>query len=73
MSAIKRNSGIGLKSDFHKSPVLAREKSNSVPAAIIGDGITMSQQAIQRWENEGGEIPNVNRILTAFVLGACES
>jgi probable phosphoglycerate mutase len=31
------------------------------PAARIGDTGTLKQRAIQRWENEGGEIPNERR------------
>ena len=73
MSAIKGNLGIGLKSDGPKLPVIASEKYDSLPDVRISDAIAINQQAIQRWENEGGEIPNVNRILSAFVVGMAES
>jgi len=73
MSAIKGDLAIGLKDDCAKLPVIAREKHDFLKDAIIGDAITINQQAIQRWENEGGEIPNVNRISTGSGMGVAES
>jgi hypothetical protein len=35
----------------------------------IGDTRTMEQRAIERWENEGGEIPNEQWKRTRFVKG----
>ena len=35
----------------------------------IGDTRTMERRAIERWENEGGEIPNEQRKRTRFLEG----
>jgi hypothetical protein len=35
----------------------------------IGDTRTFEQRAIERWENEGGEIPNEQRKRTRFGKG----
>lgn len=37
----------------------------SVPSSGVGDARTMKQRAIERWENEGGEIPRDERNKTA--------
>jgi hypothetical protein len=45
--------------------VLGSTASCQAPAAVwhlrVGDARTMEQRAIERWENEGGEIPNEPR------------
>jgi stearoyl-CoA desaturase (delta-9 desaturase) len=37
----------------------SRNKSDSAPRKPLGDVRTMKEKAIERWENEGGEIPSV--------------
>ena len=72
MSAINRDLAIRVKDNCAKLPVIASEKHDFLRDAIIGDAIAINQQAIQRWENEGGEIPNVNRISPASGMGVAE-
>ena len=67
MSAINRDLAIRVKDNCAKLPVIAREKHD-----FLRDAIAINQQAIQRWENEGGEIPNVNRISPASGMGVAE-
>jgi hypothetical protein len=38
-------------------PAKARTPSGLPPLIAIGESMTMKERAIERWENEGGEIP----------------
>jgi hypothetical protein len=67
MNAVKQKPISGYEPNHPKAPVVALGKAGAhemldpVSFRSIGDAKTMEQRAIDRWENEGGEIPNVQR------------
>jgi hypothetical protein len=60
MNTFKQRSLNGGKANHRASPVIALGKAalDIVWHPRIGDTRALEQRAIERWENEGGEIPN---------------
>jgi hypothetical protein len=71
MNAFKQGSFSVCEAHHRASPVIALGNAalDMVWRLRIGDARTMEQRAIERWENEGGEIPNEQRKRTRFVKG----
>jgi hypothetical protein len=51
------------------SKITVQDWSHVVWHLRIDDTRTLEQRAIERWENEGGEIPNEQRKQTNFANG----
>jgi hypothetical protein len=61
-----------LRSQHGEVPVIALANTHALDVVWhprIGDTRTMERRAIERWENEGGEIPNEQRKRTRFLEG----
>jgi hypothetical protein len=75
MNTFKQGSFNGCEAHHRALPVIALGNTALLKALDvvwrlrIGDTRTMEQRAIERWENEGGEIPNEQRKRTRFVKG----
>ena len=75
MNTFKQGSFSGCEAHHREVPVIALANTASHEALDvvwrlrIGDTRTMEQRAIERWENEGGEIPNEQRKRARLVKG----
>ena len=75
MNTFKQGSFNGCEAHHRALPVIALGNTALLKALDvvwrlrIGDTRTMEQRAIERWENEGGEIPNEQGKRTRFVKG----
>ena len=75
MNAFKQGAFSNSEAHHRALPIMAlgstasHEAREVVWQLRIGDIGTLEQRAIERWENEGGEIPNEQRRRTSFVKG----
>jgi hypothetical protein len=75
MNTFKHGSVSACEGDHREAPAIApgnialHDWLDVVWHPRIGDTRTMERRAIERWENEGGEIPNEQRRRTRFANG----
>jgi hypothetical protein len=71
VNAFKQSPFTKCEANHRASPVIAPGNAalDRVWHPRIGNTRTMEQRAIDRWENEGGEIPNEQRKRTRFGKG----